>query len=165
MAKIVKKTAKTAAAGKKVVKKPVATKPAAKTTKKPVSKKAPAKKPVRKTTRAAKVVDAIRPCKTTFTQTEIIGKMAEAAGVEPKQVKALLAWQQRFIIANLMKGGTGKVKMLGWMFKSLIKPAVKGGQKKPNPFKPGEMYITKNKPAVNRAKALAMKVIKDGIAL
>jgi hypothetical protein len=32
---------------------------------------------------------------------------------------------------------------------------------KPNPFKPGEMIVTKDKPASNQIKAFALKGLKD----
>ena len=40
-------------------------------------------------------------------------------------------------------------------------PAVKGGKEVPNPFKRGEMMITKSKPARNVVKALPLKNLKD----
>lgn len=154
---------KVAVAAKKPVAKPVAKKAAAPVKKTTAKKVAPvAKKPVRK---AAAAESAIKPCKKRFTATELIKVFAEAGGVEPKQVKAIMAKQQDYIIACLKHGGIGSAKLLGWNFKSTYKPAQKGGQKKPNPFKPGEMMVTKSRPATMRAKALSMKAVKDGIAI
>lgn len=152
------KTTKAAAPAKKPVKSAAA--PAKKTTSKAA---APAKKVVAKKGAVAKVT--IKPCKRKFTASEFLNMASERTGLERKQVKSVLDLCQEFIIANLMNGGVGQVKLLGWNFKSIKKPAQKGGVKKPNPFKPGEMMVTKAKPASMRAKALALKVVKDGIAM
>lgn len=130
--------------------------------KKPVAKKVVARKaPAR---RAKAEAPAIKPCKLRFTATELTRRIADAAGIEPKQAKAVLDYQQKLIIASLMKGGIGSIKMFGWNFKSTLKPAVKGGKKAISPFTKEE-YVTKSKPASMRAKALAMKAVKDGIAI
>ena len=158
------KTSKTKAAApaKKAVTKKAAA-PAAKSSKTTSKTAAPAKKVVAK--RGAVVKVAIKPCKRKFTASEFLNMAAERTGLERKQVKSVLDLCQEFIIANLMNGGVGQVKLLGWNFKSIKKPAQKGGVKKPNPFKPGEMMVTKAKPASMRAKALALKVVKDCISL
>lgn len=154
------KTSKAAAPAKKPVKSAAAA-PAKKTTSKTAA--TPAKKVVAKKGAVAKVT--IKPCKRKFTASEFLNMASERTGLERKQVKSVLDLCQEFIIANLMNGGVGQVKLLGWNFKSIKKPAQKGGVKKPNPFKPGEMMVTKAKPASMRAKALALKVVKDGIAM
>ena len=40
-------------------------------------------------------------------------------------------------------------------------PAVKGGKMVPNRFKPGEMTMTKDKPASTRVTARPLKALKD----
>ena len=104
---------------------------------------------------------------TPMTATQLNELIAERVGMEDisgRHVKAILAAAQDVVVEHLRKGGTGTVKVLGWNFKSVVKPAQKGGVKKPNPFKPGEMMVTKAKPESMRLKALALKAVKDGVA-
>lgn len=46
-------------------------------------------------------------------------------------------------------------------FKRKDQVAVAGGEEKPNPFKPGEMYITKDRPALAGVKFSPNKTLKD----
>lgn len=66
------------------------------------------------------------------------------------------------MLGHLVKGGLGSFTLPG-MFtaKGVYKPAVKGGKEQPNPFKPGEMMITKDKPASVRVKINGMKKMKE----
>ena len=173
----------TASKVKKIVKKAapakVVRKPAVKAK---ISSKKPAPKPVKRvvkktaTRRAAKPeVAAIKPCKTNFTATDAISKAAAATELEPKQIKAVLAWYQRYIAACLMKGGIGSVKLLGFNFKSKFKapvkvPAIKKGTMIANPFAGGELQAHKGRPASVRPakmvlKAMPMKAMKDQTAI
>jgi hypothetical protein len=78
------------------------------------AKTATAKKTVKRVVRRVKTeVPALKPCKRTFTQTDINAMLATAAGIEVKQVKAVLGKLQNLVMASLMKPGVGKVKVLG----------------------------------------------------
>ena len=100
-----------------------------------------------------------------LTATNLVKVIAERSDVDVKTVKNVLETTQELIIASLRKGGVGVVKVFGWNFKSVLKPATKGGEKKPNPFKKGEFIITKAKPATMKLKALPLKAIKDAVSL
>lgn len=139
-------------------------------TKKPVAKKTPAKKASAKKpaakTRAKRVSAAVpqKAMKRSLTATDLLNKACEEAGIERKQGKAFMDVLQRYVTACLMKGGVGSAKVLGWNFKSRLKPAVKGGKKAISPFTKEE-YITKSKPASIRAKAMPLKAVKDCLAI
>lgn len=95
---------------KAVAKSTKSSKPVAKSSKSASAKKVVTKKVVR---RAAPAAPALKPCKRSFTQTEINSMLAEAGGIEVKQVKAVLTKLQNLVMASLMKPGIGKVKVLG----------------------------------------------------
>ena len=100
-----------------------------------------------------------------LTATNLVKVIAERSDVDVKTVKNVLETTQELIIASLRKGGVGVVKVFGWNFKSVLKPATKGGEKKPNPFKKGEFIITKAKPASMKLKAMPLKAVKDAVAI
>ena len=100
-----------------------------------------------------------------LTATNLVKVIAERSDVDVKTVKNVLETTQELIVASLRKGGVGVVKVFGWNFKSVLKPATKGGEKKPNPFKKGEFIITKAKPASMKLKALPLKAVKDAVAI
>lgn len=149
------KTVKRVAAPAKVVKKAVVSKAAA--------------KPVKRA--AAATPAPLKPCRRTFTATEQMDMYAESAGIDRKQVKAVLAVQQRLLYASLMPGGIGAIKMMGINFKSLKKPAVKMPAIKKGAMtkgfggvevvSPGRAAFTK--PAKMMFKARALKALKDAL--
>lgn len=96
---------------KAVAKSTKSSKPVAKSSKSAPAKKVVTKKVVRRAAPAA--APALKPCKRSFTQTEINSMLAEAGGIEVKQVKAVLTKLQNLVMASLMKPGIGKVKVLG----------------------------------------------------
>lgn len=96
---------------KAVAKSTKSSKPVAKSSKSASAKKVVTKKVVRRAAPAA--APALKPCKRSFTQTEINSMLAEAGGIEVKQVKAVLTKLQNLVMASLMKPGIGKVKVLG----------------------------------------------------
>ena len=100
-----------------------------------------------------------------LTATNLVKVIAERSDVDVKTVKNVLETTKELIVASLRKGGVGVVKVFGWNFKSVLKPATKGGEKKPNPFKKGEFIITKAKPASMKLKALPLKAVKDAVAI
>lgn len=128
-------------------------------------------KAIKKATRATKAAPAtVKPCKKTFTQTEVLDMMAEAMGddVTRAQAKSGVAFLRKLLVASLKKGGIGKVKLLDINFKSVHKPAQKmpairkgatvkgfGGAEV---ISPGRAAFTK--PPVTRIKGLALSAFK-----
>lgn len=137
--------------------------------KKPVAKKTVAKKPVARRAAAPKptIYDDLKPCKRVMSETEALKMYAEAGGIELKQVKAVVAKMNKHMAACLIKGGIGKYKLPGGLaqFTSKFVPAKKGGKKVPNPFKPGETMITKDKPAKMQIKGRPLTRLRNLCAL
>lgn len=96
------------------------------------------------------------------TKSEVYKELAEATQLSRKQVAAVFESLGSIIKQELGKKGPGIFTVPGLLkLKTLHKPAVKGGKEVPNPFKPGEMMITKDRPARNVVKAYALKNLKD----
>lgn len=157
-------------ATKKSAKAPAKATKTSKTTKstKPVAKaKTTAKKPVRRVAARPSVFDDLKPCKRAMSETEALKMYAEAGGIELKQMKAIVAKMNKHMAACLIKGGIGKWKLPGGMaqFTAKFVPAKKGGKKVPNPFKPGETMITRDKPAKMQIKGRPLTKLRNGVAI
>ena len=97
---------------------------------------------------------------------QLVIEVAERSDIDNKTAKTVLTAVQSILVESLRKGGVGTLKAFGWNFKSTLKPATKGGEKRANPFRKGEFLITKPKPETMKIKALALKPFKnqlDGI--
>ena len=97
------------------------------------------------------------------TKTAIYDELAQSAGISRKQVAAVFDALGGIIKKHLKKDGDA-FKVPG-LFRVKLKKrkAVKGGKMVPNPFKPGEMMMTKDKPARNDVKVQALKALKDSV--
>jgi len=97
------------------------------------------------------------------TKTAIYDELAQVAGISRKQVSAVFDALSSIIKKNLKKDGDA-FKLPG-LFRITLKKkkAVKGGKMVPNPFKPGEMMMTKDKPARNDVKVRTLKNLKDAL--
>lgn len=129
-----------------------------------------AKKAVR---RGAAAPAYIKPCKKSFTQTEVLDMLAAKMGpdVTRRMAKSGAEFLTTYVIACLKKGGVGKCKMLGWNFKSVHKPpqkmpAIKKGATVKGfggveVISPGRAAFTK--PAATRCKALPLAAVKRAV--
>ena len=73
-------------------------------------------------------------------------------------VKKFFAALEGLVVNQLGKKGPGVITLPGIVKLTAIKkPASKGGEQRPNPFKPGEFIITKPKPASVKVRARALK--------
>lgn len=130
------------------------------------SKSAKAEKPTKgkkaKKEKAPKELPTYSPVKEKFSKTGFIEHIVEETELDKKDVKKVLDVIEQAVLGSLVKKGAGEFQWPG-MFKIMTKriPAKKGGEKKPNPFKPGEMMITKAKPATVRVKIRPLKKTKD----
>jgi nucleoid DNA-binding protein len=96
------------------------------------------------------------------TKSEVLQILADKTGLSRKQVAAVFDELANIINGELGKKGPGVFTLPGLLkLKVVRKPAVKGGKEVPNPFKPGEMMVTKSRPARNVVKALPLKNLKD----
>ena len=99
--------------------------------------------------------------KPAMTKTGIYQELADTVGVTRKQVGEVFDGLAAVIKRNLRKDGDAFTIPGLFKLKLVRKKAVKGGKTIPNPFKPGEMMVTKDKPAKNIVKAIPLKGLKD----
>ncbi|MCA9216865.1 MAG: HU family DNA-binding protein [Planctomycetales bacterium] len=99
------------------------------------------------------------------TKTEIFNAIAEETGLNKKDVAAVFESLSGQISRALSAGKKTDEKSftLPGLCKIVTKykPAVKGGEERENPFNPGEMIITKPKPASQQVKIRPLKALKD----
>ncbi len=92
-----------------------------------------------------------------LTKSAIFQELADKAGVTRKQVQAMFEGLSGIVKRSLRRDGD--VVTIPGMFRLRLqkKKAVKGGQVKPNPFKPGETIVTKDRPARNVIRVRPLK--------
>ena len=97
-----------------------------------------------------------------LTKTELFANIAAATDVPKKQVVAVLEALAAEIKTSLSNKGAGVIAIPGLVKieKKRIpaRPAQKGV---PNPFKPGELMDRPAKPASNKVKVRALKLLKE----
>jgi len=104
------------------------------------------------------------PAKSTksITKNEFFTHIAEKTEMKKADVAKVYEAMTEVIVKQLSSKGPGVVALPG-LFKLKAKkiPAVKGGQKVPNRFKPGEFTVTKAKPASMKVSARPLKALKE----
>ena len=99
-----------------------------------------------------------------MTKGQIYDAIAQEAEVAKADVKKFFAALESVVTAQLGKKGPGVITIPGLMKLTAVKkPASKGGEKKNNPFKPGEFIITKPKPASIKVRARALKAFSESL--
>ena len=152
MAKTATKTAtKTAKAA--------ATKAAPKAAKTAATKTAPAKA----ANGTMKKLAAGAPVKETFTKASLANHVAQAANVEPKAAKAVLAALEDTILGSVHKKGAGEFTLSGLLKITVQQVPAKKKRFGKDPFT-GEDRWFDAKPASVRIKARALKKLKDAAA-
>ena len=103
----------------------------------------------------AKVVKSI-------TKSQFLTEIAQATEKTKKEVEEFFDAMTAVIVKQLSTKGPGAVTVPG-LFKLKAKrvKAVKGGKLVPNRFKPGEMTVTKDKPAHTKVSARPLKTLKE----
>jgi nucleoid DNA-binding protein len=98
-----------------------------------------------------------------MTKSALFAELAEKTSLTKKQIEDVFDTLTATIIAQL---GSVKQFTLPGLFKlkAIKKDAVKGGDVKPNPLKPGETYVTKDKPASTKVTARPLKGLKEALA-
>ena len=97
-----------------------------------------------------------------LTKTELMEKIAAATDVSKKEVAAVLEALTAEIKKSLGNKGAGVITIPGLMKIEKKKvPARKAQTGVPNPFKPGELMDRPAKPAYNKVKVRALKLLKD----
>jgi nucleoid DNA-binding protein len=97
-----------------------------------------------------------------LTKTELLANIAAATDVPKTQVAAVLEALAAAIKNSLSNKGAGAITIPGLLKiekkRVSARPAQKGV---PNPFKPGELMDRPAKPAYNKVKVRALKLLKD----
>ncbi len=97
-----------------------------------------------------------------LTKTELMSNIAAATDVPKKQVAAVLEALAAEIKKSLGSKGAGVVTIPGLVkIEKKNVPARKAQKGVPNPFKPGELMDRPAKPAYNKVKVRALKLLKD----
>jgi nucleoid DNA-binding protein len=92
-----------------------------------------------------------------MTKSAIFQELADKAGVTRKQVQAMFDALNGIIKRQLKKDGDVFTIPAMARLRLQRKKAVKGGQVRDNPFRPGEKIVTKDKPARNVIRVRALK--------
>ena len=142
-----KKTSKTVPAKKAAVK-------VAKAAAKPAAKAAKAAKP------AAAPAAAAKPIKTAFNKTGLVAHLAQAANVDPKAAKAVMAALEATMLLSLNKKGLGEFTLPGLFKVSAVAVAAKKKRFGKDPFSGEERWFAP-KPASVKVKVRALKKIKE----
>lgn len=131
---------------------------AKKATAAPAKKAAPAA-PAKKAAAPA----AVKPIKTEFNKSSLAAHLAEASGVEAKQVKAVMAALEATMAASLSKKGLGAFTLPGLLKISVTNVPAKKARKGIDPFTKQERMFAA-KPASVKVKVRALKKVKDAAA-
>jgi nucleoid DNA-binding protein len=99
-----------------------------------------------------------------MTKSQIFDAVAQESEFSRADVKKFFAALETVIREQLGKKGPGVITLPGVMkLKAVKKPATKGGEQRPNPFKPGEFIITKPKPASVKVRGTGLKAFTEGL--
>ena len=139
--------------------KAAATKAAPKAAKTAATKTAPAKA----ANGTAKKLMAGTPVKETFTKSSLANHVAQAANVEPKAAKAILAALEDTILGSVHKKGAGEFTLSGLLKITVQQVPAKKKRFGKDPFTGQERWFDA-KPATVRIKARALKKLKDAAA-
>lgn len=119
------------------------------------AKAAPAKTAAKKAAPAA-----AKPIKTAFNKSTLAAHLAQASGVEPKAVKAVVAALESTMLASVSKKGLGAFTMPGLFKVTVVNVPAKKARKGIDPFTKQERMFAA-KPASVKIKVRALKKVKD----
>lgn len=102
--------------------------------------------------------------KAKLTKSAFFQELATATDMPKKDVMKVYDAMQGLVAKHLGPKGAGEITLPGMAKLTAQRTkADKGGQKRPNPFKPGEFIITKPKPARTKLKARGLKTFLEGL--
>jgi nucleoid DNA-binding protein len=97
-----------------------------------------------------------------LSKTELLTNLATATDLPKKQVAAILEALAAEIKTSLGNRGAGAITIPGLLkIEKKRIPARAAQSGVPNPFKPGELMDRPAKPAYNKVKVRALKMLKD----
>lgn len=110
---------------------------------------------------AAKPAGAtMKPIKESLNKTGLVNHLAQAAGVEPKAVKAVMAALESTVLASVNRKGAGAFVLPGLLKVTAVAVPAKKARKGINPFTKEET-VFKAKPATVKLKVRPLKKLKD----
>ena len=99
-----------------------------------------------------------------MTKSQIYDAVAQESEFSRSDVKKFFAALESVVTEQLGKKGPGVITIPGLLKLTAVKkPASKGGERRPNPFKPGEFIVTKPKPASVKVRARALKAFAEAL--
>ena len=128
---------------------------------KTVKKATPAKKAAKSA--APKTVAVQKPIKTAFNKSSLVAHLVEAAGVDAKSVKAVIAALEAAMLASVNKKGLGSFTLPGLLKVNVINVPAKKKRTGIDPFTKQERVFAA-KPASVKIKTRALKKLKDAAA-
>ena len=140
-------------------------------TKKPMKAPTKSAKPVKKATPAKtagksampKTVAVQKPVKTAFNKSSLVAHLVDAAGVDAKAVKAVIAALEAAMLASVNKKGLGSFTLPGLLKVNVINVPAKKKRVGIDPFTKQERVFAA-KPASVKIKTRALKKLKDAAA-
>lgn len=133
------------------------------------AKKAKAAAP-KKTTKAVKAkapraaakpaAGTMKPIKESLNKTGLVNHLAQASGLEPKAVKAVMAALEGTVLASVNKKGAGAFVLPGLLKVTAVSVPARKARKGINPFTKEET-VFKAKPATVKLKVRPLKKLKD----
>jgi len=105
----------------------------------------------------------MKPIKATFNKSSLALHLADASGVEPKAVKAVMAALENTMVASVNRKGAGSFVLPGLLKVTAVAVPAKKARKGINPFTKEET-VFKAKPASVKLKVRSLKKLKDAAA-
>lgn len=102
----------------------------------------------------------MKPIKESLNKTGLVNHLAQASGVEPKAVKAVMAALEGTVLASVNRKGAGAFVLPGLLKVTAVSVPAKKARKGINPFTKEET-VFKAKPATVKLKVRPLKKLKD----
>ena len=116
--------------------------------------------PAKAATKSASPAVAHKPIKDVLNKTTLVAHIAEASGVVPKDVRAVLAALEGAVAGSVHKKGAGSFTLPGLLKISAVHVPAKAKRKGINPFTKEEQWFAA-KPATMKIKVRPLKKLKD----
>jgi nucleoid DNA-binding protein len=110
-----------------------------------------------------KTVAVQKPIKTAFNKSSLVAHLVDAAGVDAKSVKAVIAALEAAMLASVNKKGLGSFTLPGLLKVNVINVPAKKKRVGIDPFTKQERVFAA-KPASVKIKTRALKKLKDAAA-
>jgi len=102
----------------------------------------------------------MKPIKEPLNKTGLVNHLAQASGVEPKAVKAVMSALEGTVLASVNRKGAGAFVLPGLLKVTAVSVPARKARKGINPFTKEET-VFKAKPATVKLKVRPLKKLKD----